>query len=152
MLKRKILVGIMIAAVISLSIIPTAFATYYGWWNNSLAFSTSHVTKGNYLLPTSQGGFLGDFVSDCSNSVDSQGVHHYPTFNARLEWYQNGLWYPYGTFSGIHSNGYTCKVWSPINGGFSHHYIFWADKFTDATHSNYPQTVTSQDAGYFYNQ
>lgn len=137
MIRRKILVTIVLSVVLMAALASTALATYWGWWNNSLAFGSVFTTyKGNYFLESDRGGFLGHFNSD----------HQGGTYMARMYRHDDhyGEWIPYSLHNYIDANAWADEQWD-ITENRTYKYGFKSNWCSGAT-----QTVVSNDAGYFY--
>jgi hypothetical protein len=137
MSRKKVAISLVLSFLLSIALITTAFATYYGWWNNSLTIYGDNrwTTKGGYSMPSTTGGFLGHFTSN----LGADGSFHASMFwrNSAGTQIIEGLW----NYTDCSTNTWIEKT-SSITSGKTYYYQFTA--------YGSGEKVTSSDAGYFY--
>lgn len=137
-MKKKILIPILVL-VLLIAMTSTAFATYYGWWNNAVNITdgASHYSS-YYSMKTKDVGTLGHYAHSGSSGTE--------TLRITPQYIYNGTTYsshPKDSTIGATST-WVEKTWT-LDGAFS-------TRFRLNNTSAGSKTIFSTDVGYFYDK
>jgi hypothetical protein len=127
---------LVLAVVMVFAFATTAFATYYGWWNNAVTISDGGTKYSSwYSMETNVVGCLGHWAHGESGTevlrITPQYKYNGETFSSHYK------------DSNVNSTStWVCKTWT-LDGSFSTRF-----KLNNTSAGSY--SIFSTDVGYFY--